>query len=83
MSPFSGSKVMPAGWLNPVYEPIMVWIGATLPVAPAAYTVTELSPKFATYTLPLSTATPKGSSNPVLEPAMVCIGVALPVAPAA
>ena len=63
----------------------MIFAGVTLPVAPAAYTVTELFPsKFAMYTLPLpSTATSTGSFKPVLEPAIVWIGFAFPFASAA
>ena len=62
----------------------MVAIGATLPKAAGAYSVTELLAALATKRSPAaSCVTPSGWLSPVLAPEIVAIGVALPDACAA
>jgi hypothetical protein len=74
---------MPVGLYKPVFEPLMVRVGATLPCALVAYSVTVELPSLATHMdVPLM-AMPKGPFSPVFEPAMVWSGAALPFALAA
>ena len=62
--------------VKPVLEPASTAMGATLPFAPGAYSVTE--EMLATKMSPEpSTAMPKGLLSPVADPEMVAMGAAL------
>src|SRR5947207_8353778 len=80
--PFS-SWPMPAGMFRDVDGPATMAIGLASPVAPGAYSVSELLPAFATHTAPeLVTVDAVGPYSPVSGPEMVAIGLASPLAPA-
>ena len=76
-----GATATQTGPSIPVLAPEMVATGATLPLDPRAYSVTELPVVLATNRFPkASTAIPPGESRPVLGPEIVAIGETSPVA---
>ena len=63
----AASTAMPEGLVSPVFEPVMVWIGLTLPFAPAAKTTIPVA--FRTYAFPAeSRAMPRGDASRVFDP---------------
>src|ERR1700689_5657015 len=74
-------SAIPLGLIRPVVPPLIVALGATLPLLPPEYTNTLAAAESATKMSPLveSTAMPSGLIKPVLPPLMVALGDSLSI----